>query len=189
RGPQRVDAIEQLLERRRRVAVRLALEADVRVADLHEAEAAGRGVRRFGRWQGARRQHAAGRSPDERRTGPGHAREKPSTIESIHVSLLVVVGSARTGRGSRRLPVAHHFTITRARIWGWSAQKYSYAPGRVNVCANVSSLPSPADVNAPVVDVIVCVSSSWLVHRTVVPGDTCSAAGANLNSLIPTSAE
>src|SRR5262249_13355888 len=82
RGPQRVAAIEQRLERRRRVAVRLALEADVRVADLHEAEAAGRGVRRFGRWQGARRQHAADRSPDERRTGPGHAREKPSTIES-----------------------------------------------------------------------------------------------------------
>src|SRR5262249_45785665 len=83
---------------------------------------------------------------------------------------------------------AHHFTITRARICGWSAQKYSYAPGRVNVCANVSSLPSPADANAPVVDVIVCVSSSRLVHRTVVPAETWSAAVAHLNLLIPRSA-
>src|SRR5262245_3974700 len=59
----------------------------------------------------------------------------------------------------------------------------------MNVCVNVSSLPSPGEAKAPVVEVIVWVSSSWLTHVTVVPRATSSAAGANLNSLIPTSTD
>ena len=41
------------------------------------------------------------------------------------MSLLVVVVTVRTERGAGRSRVAHHFTITVARIFGWSAQKYS----------------------------------------------------------------
>src|SRR5262249_54732284 len=131
RRPQRVDTIEQLLERRRRIAVRLALEADVRVADLHEVEAAARGLRGFCGSKCPRGQHAAGRGPDEGRARPGHALQKASSIESIHVSLLMVGPPPRPGRGPSRSRVTHHFTITLARMCGWSAQKYSYVPGRV----------------------------------------------------------
>src|SRR4029450_1042770 len=159
-----------------------ALEADVRVADLHEAEAAGRVLRGLGRPDHAGGQHAAGRGPDERRARPRHALEKSATIDPIHVGL------RRWLCGGASDPSLGHFTITVARIFGWSAQKYSYVPGRVNVCANVSSLPRPAEANAPVVDVIVCVSSSRLVHVTVVPVRISSAVGANLNSLMPTAA-
>ena len=50
-------------------------------------------------------------------------------------------------------------------------------------------MPRPAEANAPVVDVIVCVSSSRLVHVTVVPVRISSAVGANLNALMPTTAD
>src|SRR5262249_1469907 len=72
-GFERVDAVDQLLQGRGRIAVGLALEADVRVADLHEAEAAGYRVRRLRRTDRARGQHARSRSPDERRARPRHA--------------------------------------------------------------------------------------------------------------------
>jgi len=39
--------------------------------------------------------------------------------------LVVVMAAARTERAADRSGIAHHFTITRARIWGWRAQKYS----------------------------------------------------------------
>ncbi len=52
--------------------------------------------------------------------------------------------------------------MTFARIFGCSAQKYSYVPGRENVCANVSSFPVPAEVKAPVREAIGCVARAGL---------------------------
>jgi len=46
-----------------------------------------------------------------------------------------------------------------------------------------------AAYRAMIADVIVCVSSSRLVHVTVVPVRISSAVGANLNSLMPTAAD
>src|SRR6266542_3180723 len=54
RGVERVDPLDDLLQRRRRVLVGFALEAHVRVADLHEAEATRRRLCRR-RGQRARR--------------------------------------------------------------------------------------------------------------------------------------
>ena len=104
---QRVDPRDRLAERRRHVFVRLALEADVGVADLDEAEVAP-GGRLGGLCERPRGQHAARRSPDHSGPHPGHALEKAATIH-VHVDL-------PSGPSV-------HFTTTVDFICGCSAQK------------------------------------------------------------------
>src|SRR5882672_10128347 len=71
---------------------------------------------------------------------------------------------------------------------GCIEQKYSYSPGVVKVCANVSSVSSAADLNFPSFSRTVWGLSSALVQVTVVPGATTKSGGVKLKLSIRTAA-
>ena len=73
RGPQRVDAVDGLLQASQHVLVGLAVESDVGVADLDEAEVAANRRRLGGLCEVARREHASAQHPDEAAARPRHA--------------------------------------------------------------------------------------------------------------------
>src|ERR1043166_4389899 len=77
---ERVDLVNHFLERARDVLVRLLLEADVRVAQLHEGERAARAGERV---SAAGRQRPAAQSPDDGSAGPRHALEKAAPRCSV----------------------------------------------------------------------------------------------------------
>src|SRR4030095_6678574 len=90
--PQPIHTVDDLLEGGGGVLVRLALEADVRVADLYEGEAPRGGVRGRRVCDQSRRQHATRSCPDDTCARPRHAFEKPPSIHPIHAVLLAISG-------------------------------------------------------------------------------------------------
>src|SRR5689334_19500036 len=90
--PQPIHTVDDLLESGCGVLVRLALETDVLVADLYEGEASRGGVRGRCVRDQSRRQHATRSCPDDTCARPGHAFEKPSSIDPIHAVLLAFSG-------------------------------------------------------------------------------------------------
>lgn len=97
----RVDHRQRFAQRSRYVHVRRLMEADMRVADLHEAEA---GVihrdSAFGR-QGLRAKHAAVHQPQGTGTCPRHAFEELTA--TVYVAIFDVVHGRFSGIGSKHL--------------------------------------------------------------------------------------
>ena len=102
-------------KRAQRVLVRLALEADVGVADLDEAEALPRALR-LGR-AAARARASASTPPDHRPeeagAGPRHALQEAAPIQLVPFALVAHV------------PLLSGVTTTLPVIRGCSVQKYS----------------------------------------------------------------
>ena len=101
-GRQRVDLRDRLLHRADHVLVRLALEADVGVADLNEAEVTGRGAPGRGVRQAAGREDSTTDGPKQPRTGPGHALEESATVDAV----LAPRFGRRRIRHRRSMPIA-----------------------------------------------------------------------------------
>src|SRR5206468_5480242 len=107
------------LEGARHVRVGCLAEADVAVADLSEGKI--RLLRPTGVLaQRAGGEDATGHRPGEAGAGPGHAAEKAAAVDAVVAG---VVGDAIFHRVS--LVRRGYLTITRAVIFGWTAQKYS----------------------------------------------------------------
>src|SRR5258708_1805748 len=70
---------------------------------------------------------------------------------------------------------------------GCREQKYSYAPGVVNVNENLSPVSSAFDLNSLVFEATVCGISSSFVQVTVVPAFTVMLCGAKVKLSIFTS--
>src|SRR6266851_7934427 len=70
---------------------------------------------------------------------------------------------------------------------GCREQKYSYAPGVVNVNENLSPVSSAFDLNSLAFEATVCGISSSLVQVTVVPAFTVMPCGAKVKLSIFTS--
>src|SRR5205807_9206033 len=81
-GGQRIDPRDRLLHRADHVLVRLALKADVGVADLNEAEVTGRGAPGRGVREAAGREDSTTDGPKQPRTGPGDALEEAATVDA-----------------------------------------------------------------------------------------------------------
>jgi len=85
RGSARLGAHQpdRLAQRARRIGVRSVAEADMAIADLHEAKRAGVGSGRLGAAEQAGARHAAADGPEHPRTGPHHASEQAATRPAI----------------------------------------------------------------------------------------------------------
>ena len=71
---------------------------------------------------------------------------------------------------------------------GWNEQMYAKLPAVLNsTVADAPGWIAPAS-NAPVDEVAVCCCPSLFVHTTDPPTGTCTSAGPNLKSAIPTAA-
>src|SRR5215470_557887 len=90
------DAVERRLQCRVGVGVRLLVEPDMAVADLHKREAAALGRYRLAAELQAPR-HAADHCPHEAGAGPSHALQHPPPVRIYiaffgHSSLLIAIG-------------------------------------------------------------------------------------------------
>ena len=111
---QPVNGADRLAQRAGRVEVRRVCEADVTVADLHEAQSAachrfGRGRRLGGAEQGGPR-HSSAYRPEHARAGPNHALEQAAAARVALLLVERVVGARQNALSS---------IVSSVSVWGF----------------------------------------------------------------------